>query len=735
MVPDDGNWSCGVYPSNLVGNYTVTALQTYADFPASASSINVQVNTPNATITAPANGDTITSPTYVITGTGVPGAEVDIGGAPDLVASVIVGADSTWTSPTYTAMPGGYVATATQVIGGQPQPTPTSVSYTVQIQHPIVTYPQPNQTIPTPQLTMTGTAQPFALIAVQDVEVASSTTVQRAVDVDDKGNWSTSYLAVSGTHTYTVQQYIKGQKVGDPVGGQYVESASLQNVAIGSPTPNQTISTAVYAIAGTGQSGTVVKVTGAGLDTRWAPVDANGNWLTQYAAVAGNFTATATQIVNGDGANANGLNTSAQVSYVVAGAAVPPLSIDTPAENAVVGTTHTITGHGAPGDIVLLDGPGSSAPCSVAVATDGTWSCGSYVLTPGPYTVTATQWLRTTSSGLQRVGMPLVRHYIVRQPPNPVTIMHPTDGQVVTDAAYTIDGTGAAGASITVKGLGLPDRSNIPVQANGTWSAAYLSTPGSYTVAATEYVGGQQAGDPAWRSYSVSASTTALTIATPAENEIVDQSPYSIQGGGQPGATVMLSDPVDPANGTPCQAAVASEGGWSCGPYTTPPGAYWVQAQQSVSIGGTLFPVGDPLVRHYRVVAAQANTTPPVVFTDPKGPAVYLDSDQQFSVAGTAGAGLSVVVAQDGGPSIPVPVDQSGNWSTPVMFTAPTIPDYFAPGCSHTGIDSVTCTAGPNTITATEYKDKIPLNSSTLYVYSREEFDCHPGIFVPPQCN
>lgn len=661
-IPGDGHWSCGSYPSDRVHKFIVTVAQSgVPGFPTSSSAVNVEVATPPAVITGPPDNP-ITTPTYVISGSGVPGAYIVLGGAEQLDATVRVNSNGTWQSPTYVALPGTYTASATQYIDGQPQAQPTTLAYSVVAQTPSITSPQPNQQLMTPQVTATGTAQPLSTLRLSDA--GSNYTFQDTVSVDDRGAWSSSYLVVPGSHTLTVQQFIMGNATGQ-ASVAYSVGASIANVAITTPARGQTIGDPVYTIGGTGQPGALLTVSGQGLDTHWGiPVSGDGKWSTQYVAVSGSYTATAQQSLNGD---ASSWDSSATVPYTVAAAAAPaPVSISTPTEGGVVDETHSIQGQGVPGALILLAGPGDSLPCSAKVAGNGTWSCGPYALTPGPYTVQATQWI-ATQGGLQQAGQPLQRHYTVRQPPTPVTITVPAEGQVVTDPVYTVSGTGARGASVTVKGLGLPDRENIPVLENGSWSTTYLARPGTYTILATQYVGGSPAGDRASRTYTVDATATALSISSPEENQIVDVSPYFIQGYGQPGANVTVSDPQ---RRSPCQTIVSAERQWSCGPYDTGAGTYWVQAQQSVTLAGnTTVPAGDPLTRHYSVI------TPPPPSPGVKPPTIDRPADGAtvtslpYTVSGTAQPGMTITV-NGGGPNtvLPsrtgIPVHDDGSWST-----------------------------------------------------------------------
>ncbi|WP_176464020.1 hypothetical protein [Bordetella genomosp. 11] len=685
-VGPSGDWSCGQYPTDTMGEYTITATHTLAGVPPSTSAVHVVVATPAATIAAPAEGSNVGTPTYVVSGTGEPGAVVllDSTQAPAGVAdwlrwAVQVDDQGQWQSPQYVAVAGSYTVTATQVIDGVAQLTPSTRGYTVSVRATTIATPTQGQWVPAGTLTVQGSAAPGSSLTLADCgggtlpQCTGGTLVNRTIEADDKGNWSSSYLAVRGLHAVSVQAYTAGIAAGAPATVSYAAQGDVAGMSITAPQPGQSISTPTYTIAGTGQPGTLVTVSGVGLATHAnIPVGSKGTWSTTYLSQAGSYTATAVQKGPDGGAD---WNASASVSYSVAGTAVAAaLSITDPAENATVGASHTISGTGQPGAVVTLPGPVPAAAaalasssmsaaglsanngCYTTVSSQGAWSCGPYELAPGPYSVTATQWINNLAA-----GPPVQRDYAVRAAAAPVTITTPTGGEVITDPVYTIGGTGALGASVTVSGLGLPDVGPIAVGQDRTWSAAYLSKSGTYTVSAAQTIGGQAAGTSAPVRYTVQADATPLTIATPWENQEIDQTPYTIGGSGEPGASVTMSDPQ---GGAPCQVTVSSARQWSCGPYDTKAGTYWVQAAQSMQVDGKTVQVGDPVLRHYSVEPDQA-TVPPAgvtIGTPTDGQIVQVP----YVVSGTGQAGMQVTVKGDNGlpEHADIDVNGDGQWTT-----------------------------------------------------------------------
>jgi hypothetical protein len=654
-VPASGNWACGAYPVDAIGKYILTVTQTGAGMPEMSSAINVDVVPPLPSITSPASESTVKTATYTIEGVGVPGALIKIDGIPQQNGyGTVVNTNGKWTSPAYVALPGDYEVTATQYVDGHPS-QPATVAYKVEVKTPTITSPPNEAWVSSALLTVKGTAQPFSTVKLADTY--GNPAIYRTVQADGNGNWSVTYITSGGAHLLRAQEYIMGQAIGRPA-EIYYGGMGASNVAITTPGNGQIITNMVYTVGGTGQSGAVVQVSGAGLETRLVPVDESGNWSTQYVGQAmGSATATAKQILNGTPTSGD---STASVSYLLNIHAVPnPVSIASPAENAVVDEAHSISGQGVPGAIVSLEQGEDNELCTVKVAMDGTWSCGTYTLIPGSYTVTATQLL-DTEAGLQQAGPPLVRHYKVRKPPAPITIDRPTEGEVVKSRIYTVSGKAQPGASVTIKGLGLPDHEHIAVQGDGSWSTSYVAKRGKYTILAMQYLDGKALDDGALRSYTVDANVRPLHITSPEENQVIDVLPYSIQGTGDPGATVVVTNPDHSAQ--PCRTQIQGDGRWTCGPYDSESGSYWVQARQYADSSATTA-LGDPLTLHYRV-RKEPPPTPvkPVTIVNPEE---YLIVDGAVIVSGTAQPGTTITLTSSVQDALTnIPVNDDGTWST-----------------------------------------------------------------------
>jgi hypothetical protein len=119
-----------------------------------------------------------------------------------------------------------------------------------------------------------------------------------------------------------------------------------------------------------------------------------------------------------------------------------------------------------------------------------------------------------------------------------------------------------------------------------------------------------------------------------------------------------------PKGGAPCQVTVSADKQWSCGPYDTGPGTYWVQASQSMLVGQTTQQIGDGVTRHYSVVQDQP-PGPPVAAVAIDTPNAGQTVQVPYTVSGTAQPGVQVTVSGAGLPSHPnIDVQPDGTWST-----------------------------------------------------------------------
>ncbi len=142
-----GKWSFPAPSTTGAFEFTVVAKKGFDTSESAAGSVNI-VKAPlkAPAITTPADGATVETEVTAISGTGLPGATVTLGGdvAPAAgafaaQASIVVGADGTWTVPVSLTY-GDHTVTATQELDGEVSPKATT-SFAVVPVAPAITAP------------------------------------------------------------------------------------------------------------------------------------------------------------------------------------------------------------------------------------------------------------------------------------------------------------------------------------------------------------------------------------------------------------------------------------------------------------------------------------------------------------------------------------------------------------------------------------------------------------------
>ncbi|HHL0960422.1 TPA: hypothetical protein ACQVH3_005216 [Serratia marcescens] len=191
----------------------------------------------------------------------------------------------------------------------------------------------------------------------------------------------------------------------------------LPAVSIVAPAAGALLSQGPYAIAGTGQPGATVTVSGmpAGPACEHVQVWPDGTWTcgTLYPLVNGKWHLLATQTFGDE------LSNAAAASYSMSGQAQDVLTFDSPARDSVLQEPYRISGRGAPNALVTVTGMPTGPSCnSVLVSMYGEWICpGEYPLQDGHYRLKA---VSAGSDGWQETGMTAWREYSMEEPAGPV---------------------------------------------------------------------------------------------------------------------------------------------------------------------------------------------------------------------------------------------------------------------------------------------------------------------------
>lgn len=516
-----GTWACAVADDKALdeGDHSVYATQTDPAGNLSPASDPVTITVDKTPPAAPkVTGPTTPPPaggTPTITGTGEPGAKVEVtgdNGTPadpsddKVLCTATVQTNGTWScTPTEELSDGENNVTAKQTDPAG-NTSPESPEFPILIDgtppaKPVIMPPTSPTNDDTPPIS--GTGEPGAKVTVTDdngtPDDPSDDQVLCTATVSATSTWTctpTTPLS-DGDHTITATQTDPSgntSPASDPV--TITVDTKVVPPVITPPTGPTNDSTPP--ITGTGEPGSKVTVTdddGATVCT--ATVQADGSWSCSPSTPLpdGDHPLTATQT---DPAG----NTSTPSAPVT-------VTVDTtpPAAPAITGPagptadpTPTITGTGEPGaTVTVTDGDGTTV-CTATVQPDGTWSCTPTTpLSDGDHTLTATQ---TDPAGN------------TSPPSDPLTVTVDTStptltvpsGPVNAGTDVPISGAGyTPGETVTVTitddaGNPVGDPVTVTVGPDGTFATTvYVSgytTPGTYTVTATGETSGITASVP-----------------------------------------------------------------------------------------------------------------------------------------------------------------------------------------------------------------------------------------------
>ena len=222
-VGADGNWSL---PANLAaGTHEIVARALAATGqPAAASSpalLDMKAQPIAApTIGFPTAGAQIDAAPFTMTGTGVPGSEIEILDGEQVLGTAKVGADGTWSFPVTPGL--GAAAYNVRPKGGTAANPPISVEIKAAAANApaepaansdlAIGFPADGAQIDVAPFTMTGTGTPGA-----ELEILNSDQVLGTVQVGTDGTWSFPITPSAGTASYGVRPVGAETVVGTPI--------------------------------------------------------------------------------------------------------------------------------------------------------------------------------------------------------------------------------------------------------------------------------------------------------------------------------------------------------------------------------------------------------------------------------------------------------------------------------------------------------------------------------------
>ncbi len=605
-----GTFTCD--PGPLVdGAHVVVATANDGTNEASDSVTFTLDRATTVTITAPL-GPTGATPT--ITGTGEVGATIAVSiDAGAVTGTTTVQPNGTWSFEVSPALAEGSHAldvTATDALSNTATASRVLVVNTGT--SVMITAPADGATLAVVP-TVTGVAEPGVAVTVK---VDGATVCALTADAGT-GAFACDPGAIAGDGAHTIEAVAND--------GQYqaIDTVTLnldRATTVAITAPLGLVTTASPTVTGTGEPGATVVVTVDGsLATGTVVVGAGGTFTYPIPVALANGAHTVT-------ANAtDALGNTASDTETFSVDLDTTITIDAPADGALVAAPPTVTGTAEPGVSVTIAVDGTAACSTAAHATTGAFSCAiPSIASDGVHTIVATanDGNHTATDSVQ----------VVLDRTTTVDVTGPTG--FIGDATPVIVGTGEPGATVSVRVDGVL-LGTATVAVDGAWdfqvASALADGAHAVQVSAEDLAGNV---DTATGGFTVDTSIPVLTITYPANGSHIDETTPEMFGTANPGATVMLALGAQPA------IAVVADG-LGIWRHTPPaPLAEGVHVLNALVTG----------------LAGQTSTASSTFTIDVTAPAVAILApenasilaDAQPTVIGTAEPGAGVVVRIDG---------------------------------------------------------------------------------------
>lgn len=628
-------------------------LQTQATAPAGG----IDCPPPPPVIATPSEGALVSTATPAVTGTGVPGALVDLvlDGA-TVATGVPVAADGTWSwTPAAPLAQGPHTLTARQSVAGVasvPSPPRTFTVDSLAPAAPVVLLPANGSSTSDRTPTVSGTAEPGSTVTV----VVDGTPVGTTT-ASGTGTWSIDVPAelADGPHTAQATATDAAGNVSVPsnTNGYTVDATAPEPPVVVVPADGSSTADTTPTYSGTAEAGSTVTVVVDGAPVGTTTAAPGGSWTltpaTTLASGSHTVQATATDALGNVSAP------SAPNEFLVDTAPPSAPVVLTPPDGSVTtDTTPTVTGTAEPLSTVtvLVD--------DVAVGTtqaDGAGGWSLVVPAPladGAHTARATA---TDAAGNVSPSSASVDFTVDTTATGAPVVVTPANGSVTDDTTPTYSGTGETGSTVTVVVDGTAV-GTAPVAAGGTWTLT-PATPlaeGLHAVWATATDGAGNV-SPVSNTNAFTVDTVAPAapvVVTPADGSVTSDTTPVLAGTAEPGSQVTVvvdgvAVGVVPADGS--GAWTLTSGELASGPHT-------VQATATDEAGN----VSPPSATNAFTVDAAPPAAP--VVTAPADGATTADTTP--TVTGTAEPGTTVTVTVDGAVVGTAPVDGSGAWTLTV---------------------------------------------------------------------
>ena len=361
VADGSGNWSCDVSPAVSDGSVQINVTASdYAGNTSNPESVTINVDTmaPGApVINAPTNGQPVS-------GTGEPGATVNVGTTSGASCSATVQGDGSWSCTLTGNLVNGDDITATQTDEAGNESDPTTVTGGLDTEAPGVTISAPvegdlsNDNTPT----VSGTSEAGAEISVTIGGVEVCTAV-----ADNNGDWSCDVnpAVADGAVQIDVTASDAAGNTSNPQSVNItVDTTAPDAPVINAPTNGQPVT-------GTGEPGATVDVTTPGGASCSATVQGNGSWS---CTLTGN-------LVNGDDITATQTDEAGNESdpTTVTGGldteAPDAPTITTPQNGTTINNASPVISGMAEANSTVTVSNQNGVVCEAQTNASGQWSC------------------------------------------------------------------------------------------------------------------------------------------------------------------------------------------------------------------------------------------------------------------------------------------------------------------------------------------------------------------------
>ena len=641
------------------GEYTAVAEQTNLETGSgtSAPPMTFTVETePVVTVTSPAEGALLKTSTPALTGAA--GAEpwdepvkVAIHEGGSLSGEVVASGGASMHNGTWSYSPhlsdGVYTAQATQRDEVGITGTSAPVTFTVDAAAPGVTLSSPSDgaVLDTSNPTLSGDAATAAwdnssvAVAIhQGDSLSGKLEASGSVPVSG-GEWSYTPHLSDGVYTAQASQGDEAGHIGTSAEVTFTVDANPPEVTLTSPAGGALLTSSSQSFSGaaatTPWDDPSVKVAIHQGDSLSGKLEASGSvpvsggkWSYGSHLSTGEYTAQASQ---GDEASHTG--TSAAVTFTV-DATPPVVTLTSPTAGALVEISEPTLSGGAGAtawddqSVTVVIHEGGSLTGEVVremedvPVTDGTWSYPVPELSNGIYTAQASQ-----SDHAGHTGTSAAVTFTVDATAPEVTLTSPADNAYVKTSDPTLSGgAGAAAWDSRSVAVAIHDGTTLAggIAASGTvsessgkwaYSPSHLED-GTYTAEASQKDEAGHTGESTPVTFTVKPKPPALTLARPANNEVLETSEPTFSGlagqatGDRPLVTLKIYKGSS-VSGSPQTLEIAPAGGEWSGPsgLALPNGTYTVLAEQSDEAGN----------RTERIATFKIATTAPEVTLSTSG--------------------------------------------------------------------------------------------------------------------